>query len=198
MITPPAERSPAGGLEHEPSVTLDDVAQPGAGEQRAIGPHVVREGFRDRVVVDDARVRRVDGPDPGRVRLDLPEPLRADDLQALRSVRVAPAKQLFEAGKLGLVQRHDDLAAQTVGDAAFVAEPPQHPRAGRAEAGLVRAGRVVEPGVDDAAVVAGLVGPDPVLFLDDRYSEAGMPAAQRHRRRQADDPASHNGDVVAA
>ena len=65
-----------------------------------------------------------------------------------------------------------------------------------AEAGLEAAGRVVDAGVDDAAVVPGLVPGDLGLLLDDEDVRARSPAQDLVCRRETDDPAADDDDVT--
>ena len=69
-------------------------------------------------------------------------------------------------------------------------------RAFDAELRLERAGLVVDAGVDDAAVVAGLVGGELGLLLADDERTATGALQQRPRGRQADDAAADDRDVV--
>ena len=74
--------------------------------------------------------------------------------------------QLLEARNFFLTGRDDQLAAFLEGNAVVAAEALHRGSAGDAVARLQRAGAVIKPGMNDAAVVAGLVGGDAVLFFD--------------------------------
>ena len=76
-----------------------------------------------------------------------------------------------------------------------VAEAQEAPAALEAEAGLQRARFVVDPGVDDAAVVAGLVARDHGFLLQDREPQVRSALQELARHRQADDPASDHDAV---
>ena len=71
-------------------------------------------------------------------------------------VGAAAALELVQARELALVQRDDDLAAALDGDAALLAVVVQARGALDAQARLQRARLVVDAGVDDPGVVAGL------------------------------------------
>ena len=58
--------------------------------------------------------------------------------------------------------------------------------------GLQAAGFVVDAGVDDAAVVPGLVSADAVLGLDDDDRRVGVVAQQAVCRRESDDARADN------
>ena len=73
---------------------------------------------------------------------------------------------------VGLVGRDQQLAAAIVGDAVRVEERVQHAPPGDAQPRLERAGRVVEPGVDDLGVAR-------------RHALADRPCLLEHRDRQA-------------
>src|SRR5438270_478612 len=61
---------------------------------------------------------------------------------------------------------------------------------------FVGAGLVVDAGVDDAAVVAGLVVRDVGLFFEQDEPRAWRPVEDGARRRQPDDAAADDRDVV--
>src|SRR5689334_8158339 len=107
------------------------------------------------------------------MRFDLPDFLRLHHSDALAAVFVRPAAEFGQARQLLLVRGNDQLAAEAVGDLLLVAIPDQFGPAGDAEAGLERARLVVDAGVDDAAVVAGLVLPDLRLLLQHHQARAG-------------------------
>ena len=79
-----------------------------------------------------------------------------------------------EPALLDLVEGDEHLAARVVPDAVLLAELPQHPDALAAQGRLERAGLVVETGVHDAAVAAGLVCGEPVLLLPERDGAVGV------------------------
>src|SRR5205085_2012608 len=82
-------------------------------------------------------------------------------------------------------------------DAVCGAEAVHRLAAGDAVAGLQRAGLVVQPRVDDAAVVTRLVCAQAVLGL--QYDQRpGAAREQGARGRQPHDPAPDDRDLVAA
>ena len=104
--------------------------------------------------------------------------------------------ELFEPAKLGLVAGDDHLAAPLVRDAPFVAVARQRRAAGYAGFRLERAGRVVDAGVDDPAIVAGLVPTELRLLLEDDQSGPGSAPDQLAGSRQADDPTAYDRNVT--
>ncbi len=162
----------------------------------AVGLDVAGVGARHLAVVDDAGARRMQRHDPGRVRLDLEQPLAVDLLEARDAVRDAAAVQLFETRQLFFAGRHDDFAAQVVLDALGVAKLEQRLHARDAVLRLERPRRVVDAGVDHAAVVPRLVLRQRVLFVDDADLVARVLLRDLHRRSYADDAATDDRDVV--
>src|SRR3954452_2848695 len=108
----------------------------------------------------------------------------------------APPLELVEGGQLGGVERDDHLAAALVGDPPVLAVGVEIPRALNAQPRLERTGRVVDAGVDHAAVAGGLVPPRLCLALEHDHSRAG--AAQQHlaRHRQPHDAGANDRDVA--
>ena len=99
--------------------------------------------------------------------------------------------------ELALVQRDDDLAAALDGDAALLAVGVQARGALDAQPRLQRAGLVVDAGVDDAGVVAGLPGAHLAGGVDDGHAQPGTAREQLARAGQADDARPDDGEVVA-
>jgi len=157
-----------------------------AGEQRARHP----------AVVDDRGVRRVDGAQAGGVGLDRPQFVGVDHPQARHAVGGAALQEPVEPRQLGLVGRDDHLADRLVRDAVLGAEVAQAAHARDAQARPQRAGRVVDAGVHDAAVVPRLVAGDVGPLLEQQQPEARVAREQGVGGGQADDAATHDGDVV--
>ena len=99
--------------------------------------------------------------------------------------------------ELALVQRDDDLAAALDGDAALLAVVVQARGALDAQPRLQRPGLVVDAGVDDAGVVAGLAGAHLVGGVDDGHAQRRTAREQLARAGQADDARPDDGEVVA-
>ena len=107
----------------------------------------------------------------------------------------ARSSSVVEARQLVVGQGHDELADPLDGDPLLGAVRLQRVLALAAEAGLQRARRVVEAGVDDAAVVAGLVGREPLLAFDEHEADVGPSAEHLASGRQAEDAAADDDDV---
>ena len=127
---------------------------------------------------------------------DFPQALGADDFQSLDAVGDAALVQVFQAAQFGLVGSHDDLAAAFIFDFVFIAKAQQLLHPGDAEIGFVRAGAVVNAGMDYAAVVAGLVGRQLRFFFQHRHPQAGETLRQVHGGGKPDDAPADDGGVV--
>ncbi len=103
--------------------------------------------------------------------------------------------EFLQAGKLFFGHGDHDFAAQLVGQVVFLAEFDHETRALDGHLGLEAAWLVVQAGVDDAAVVAGLVGGDLGLFLQNDELEVRAALHQLHGRGQANDSGADDGYV---
>src|SRR2546425_4897640 len=102
----------------------------------------------------------------------------------------------LQAWQLVLAGGDDALAAAVDADAVGSAELHHQPRALDAEPRLGGAGLVVDAGVDDAAVVAGLVRGQRRLLLEDHEPCTGGARAERARGGERDDAAADDGQIV--
>ena len=100
-----------------------------------------------------------------------------------------------EALQLGFIHGDDELAADFVGDAVVAAEGGHFLDAGDGEAGLQGAGLVIEAGVEDAAVVAGLVKANAGFFFENDNLTAGKTGGELEGGGQADDAAADDDEV---
>jgi len=90
---------------------------------------------------------------------------------------------------------HDDLAAPFEGDAALLAERVQGPGPLDAQPGLERTRHVVDPRMDDAAVVPRLVPRDLALLLEHAYAQARVAPQQLTGDAEPEDARTDNGQV---
>ena len=135
--------------------------------------------------------------DAGRMGLELTDALGPDLLEAGDLVGHRALADGREGRKLGRVERDDELAGPLDRDAALVAVRLQVALALATEARLQRAGRVVQPGVEHAAVVAGLMARDVRLLLDERDAQVGVRLQEPERGRESEDPGADDADVGA-
>ena len=94
---------------------------------------------------------------PRGVGFDLLQSFRADDFHAFETVGVAATVQFFQTRQFGFAGGDDDLAADFIGDVVGVAKCHQLCAAADAASRFQRSRPIVKSGMDDAAVVAGLV-----------------------------------------
>ena len=172
------------------------AADPGSGpDDGALREQLPREGLGDLPVVDDRGGGRVDRADGRGVRLDLAEVVPVEEPEALDAVGGAALEERLEPRQLGLRGGDDHLADRVDADPVLRAELLHQPGALDAEPRLVRAGLVVDPRVDDAAVVPGLVRGQPRLLLEDHQAKAGALREERARRREPHDAPSDHGQI---
>ncbi len=154
-----------------------------------------REPLAHPTVVHDSRLGDVERFDSRRMRLDLAEALRREAL-APHPVGGGALVQPLESPALRLVQGHDHLATDVVGNSLLGAEP-LHRRLSRAAVrGLQRSRPVIDSRVEDAGVAPGLVKRDRRLLLEN-YD--GSPRSLRQQTMgggQAEDPAAHDEHVA--
>jgi len=152
------------------------------------------ERIRHRDEVRDGGLRRVQRRETSGVRLDLDDLLRPDPTQSRDAVLGACLLQGSQPSELVGLHRHHELAHLVVGDlvlGAVVAE--QLPAAG-AQHRLETARLVVDARVHHARVVAGLVGCEAVLLLEDHHLLKGISSQQLAADRDPEDPASDHAN----
>ena len=106
--------------------------------------------------------------------LEFFEPLSSDYFQALQPIGHASPMKLIEARQLFLARCHDHFAAQFIGHRIFVAEFDQRFSPGDTATGLQRSGAIIESGMNDTAVVAGLVPGQLGFLFEDQKLRAGI------------------------
>ena len=152
-------------------------------------------GTRHRPVVDDPRARCVQRASAVCLRLDLAQLVAVEHAQPLDTVRDRTAVQLLETLELRRVERDDQLPAGGERDLALGGVALQHPLPFDAEAGLERARLVVDPRVEDAGVVAGLVSARRGLLLEHGEPERGALGEQGAGGGEPDDPGADDDHV---
>ena len=160
------------------------------GGQQFSGPASANE-------IRDARAGTPERPNAGGVWLNLVDALRPHLLEAFDPVGLGPRLERGQPRQLRLVQRHDELARERDGDPALGAVALHEALACTAEQCLLRARRVVQPRVDDAGVVPGLVGRNLRLALQHRNPQTGPLLEQAQRGGQANDACADDGDINA-
>ena len=178
-------------LDHPPGAVAADAEHPGAGADltaMAADDVGVRAGDRD--VIDDAGRADPQGLETGRVRLDLAQALGTDHLEAGRRIGGAAPMQLLQARQLVGSGGDHHLAADLVGDAVHLGERHHFARPLHRVARLQGPGLVVDAGVDDAAVVTGLMRGEAIFLLQQDGAGRRRGLGQRHGGRQPHDAAA--------
>ena len=148
--------------------------------------------------VDDACARHPEAGHRATVGFDVLDRVPGDALEALDLVLDAEAVDLLQHRQLVLGGGGDDLAADVVVDTVFLGERDELMAPLDAVDGLEAARGVVEPAVDDPAVVACLVvAQDGLLF---KQGDAGLrvSALQLEEGGGTDDAAPHHDAVELA
>jgi hypothetical protein len=101
----------------------------------------------------------------------------------------------LQPAQLALVEGDHHLAALVVGQAVAGAELAQQLDASAAQPGLERPGGVVEAGVDDPAVAAGLVPGQGRLLLEHGHGQVAPHAGHVVGQGDPDDAAPHDPDA---
>jgi len=113
--------------------------------------------FRNETVIRDSCAGNMDGANARGVGLDLAQSGSIEHAQSWNAVGDTAPIEFFEAGEFGFFGGDDDLAADLVRNRVLTAESDHGLCARYGEASLHGAGLVIEAGVDDAAVMAGLM-----------------------------------------
>jgi hypothetical protein len=134
--------------------------------------------------------------DGGHVRLDLSEFMAAQLTESSEPVQSAPAAKFFESRELGVVDRHDKFARDSVGDLVLVGELQQLLASFAAETSLERFGGVVQARVHDSRVAATLVMSELGLLLEHCQAQAGTSKEECACSRKTHQPRPDDCDVV--
>src|ERR1700756_859651 len=116
--------------------------------------------------------------------------LERGELDAVTEGRGADPTEL---GELALVARHDQLAAAAMRDAVLEAEGVEELPPGDAQAGLERAARVVDPGMDDLAVARAHPAAEALRGLEDQHFAPAL--RERACDGEAHDAGADDGHV---
>ena len=158
--------------------------------------NLLNHGVADLDVVNDAFLGDVNGGDARHMRFDF-EHLRAvQQAEALQAVLLAALVEVVQAGQFGFVHRNHELAADFMADAVLFAEGNHFLNAGNGQPGFERTRLVVQSGVKNAAVVAGLVAGDAVFLFKDNDLRGRKAAGQFHGSGQANYSAANDDDPL--
>ena len=171
----------------------DTAVDAGAGQQRHLaGRGHPRQGAHVGLGLHDAARGRPDGRRRLHVRLAPAHERTVDQLEVRHPVGVSPRHERFE--RPDPVRGGDDqLAATRARYAVLLAERIEPLASLDAEDGLQGIPRVIDAGMDDAAVVRARLQ----TRAGQAFDHARRAAAGRHRARrgQSDHPAAHDGNV---
>ena len=182
-------RIQAAGVDHRPrenrlALGADDDAvraAVGAEESRARQERDARvrarreQRLHELFRVHDAGDGRPDGRRAGDVGLARDHERAIDELQVLDAVGHTLGVQRVQRLQLRIIVRDDQLPAARVRDAVARAEVVQQAASFDAQPCLERSGRVVDAGVNDAAVVRARVLPGPGMAFE--HADRAVPAA---------------------
>jgi hypothetical protein len=115
-----------------------------------------------------------------------------------RPVAARTIARSVEPVHLGRIGGDDDLPADLMADAMLTAELDHLPQAADAHSGFLGARLVIEPAVEDAAVVGRLLRGDLGILLEERHLVAAPRLEEPPRRGQADEPAADDDDPTEA
>ena len=159
-------------------------------DHRPMRLRVTLERQHEGVTVDDAgRGRKQRAVRPQR-RLERAGLRAAEAEEVVDAVRLRLCLERRKLGDLALVGGDDQLAAAPVRHAVLAAEAVKHRLALDAQPSLGKAGRVIDPSVDDFAVARAHPRPDGVFRLDD--DDLAASPRQRARDRETDNTGADN------
>ena len=154
----------------------------------------LRKAAGDLAVIDDAGFGDVDAGEADAVRLELADLFRADAV-ADDAVLRAAFDERFHPREFGFFDGDDDLAAEVEGDVLARAELLHRGFAGAAIDRFERAGPVVDAGMHDAGVAAGLMAGDGGFLFEDGDGAAGEAFEEAVGGGQADDTAADDDEI---
>ena len=132
--------------------------------------------------------------DAGDVGLDFAD-LFGGEARDVKAVLQAPLVEIFEEREFSLVAGDDYLSADVVLETVFATKFDHGLAAGFGEAGFEATGLVVDAGVDDARVTAGLVLGELLFFFEQQDFDAGLRTRKGIRSREADNSAANDGAI---
>ena len=148
--------------------------------------------------VDDTGAGNAESVDADCGRLEFADLARSKTPQRIEAVRTPPPFEFVKRSDLRSAGRYDHFARSPMGNPGLGAELVHLPRSLYCQAGLERSRAVVETGVNDTAVVATLVEPDPVFLFEDEERGPRATFEQSPTHRQAHKPPAHYARVVSS
>ena len=184
------------GFQNDPGWRLHDASYFAASEDLPAGASNQLGIFlRDERVIGDSGPRHIKRGDARRVRLDIAQLLWPNLREAGHAVCGAAAHEFLKAGELRFAGRDHDLSADFVWDAVFAAELHHRTCAGHAILRLQRAGPIVNAGVNDTAVMSGLMARDRSFFFQNGQTNSRVVAQRLKSRSQTNDSTADDGKI---
>ncbi len=149
----------------------------------------------DRRIVDNPGRMDEERTEAGDIRL-VGSQLRHRQAAVFDAVPARPILEALHSFNLGIVRRHQQFAAGFERNTVFGAERLCRLRSLAAQRRFQGSRRIINPGMDHAAVMARLMTRKLRLLFQEQDPGAGHSVLQRHGRRQADDAASYDAIVV--
>ena len=190
-----ASEVPAGGDDLPSVLRPVERADLGAAYHlTACGTDLPLEHTTHRTVICDPLLRHQDRGGAPYVRLDLLSLGPGESAQSFKPVGPPALEHRVEPWQLLGPRCDHELAADLVRDSVMQAELRHATDSRAGESRLGGARRVLEAGVQHAAVVGALVLGDRLLLLEHAH-RSGVPLQQGMRRRQPDDATADDGEV---
>src|SRR5579862_1114719 len=190
MIARRAQHAPPRPVPPNPMYTRihDDFPAPAA--------DLFHQFAADLRVVGDSLFRHPNRRQSRGVRFDLAQFVGREEPQVSQTVLLAALEQRAQSGNFVIRGRHDDLPADLVRNGMRLAEFHHLTDSPHREPGFPRTRFIVEPRMQNAAVVAALMPPDVGFFLDHRDLYAAARLAEAVSRRQPYDATADHDDAL--
>lgn len=130
-----------------------------------------RQPFHNLGIIDDAFLGNEKRGDATDVGFPFPGLLGRQPSQALKTIRGPALLQIFQESAFGFVRGDDQLPALVVPNAVFTAKPEHLLQSRDGEAGLCGSWTIIKAGMEDPAIVSGLVLTGGSFLLEEDDSE---------------------------
>ena len=134
---------------------------------------------------------------PGAVRFHFAQFFRLHESESRNAVCNAALMQLFDSCNLGLRSGEDNFSADLAGDSMLFTKGNHGRRAFDAHARLERSRFVIDPRMDDTAIMSGLVLGQLALLLQHHQAELWQTPSHLHCHRETNNTTADNCYVEA-
>ena len=145
-------------------------------------------------IIDYPSLRNIDALNTGSMRFNFSNLFCSKSPQIAKTIPDATFVQFIQAWNLALRGRDDNLPADVIGDIVFLAKLNKFPSPFDTEPSLETSGFVINPGVDNPAIVACLVSGYRRFLLQNGYRNPRKTPSQFKARCQADNAGANNCD----